>query len=170
MSKRDEGVTRRLRWAGLLAAVLVLGTGTAAAQAYWQAQKPLSGTVASGAFAISAVWQGAWSSALPLFPGETRDSPVLTVTETGAAGTTLRWRLAPTVTASSSLTTQLYVGGCGSSTIIAAGASYAPPGGFAPGQSVDLCLRVTLKADAPSNIQGTALTPSISVKAVQVTQ
>jgi hypothetical protein len=36
------------------------------------------------------------------------------------------------------------------------------------GQSVDLCLRVTLRADAPSTAQNTAISPSMTVTADQV--
>ncbi|WP_295831451.1 hypothetical protein [uncultured Microbacterium sp.] len=168
MSKRDDGVTRRLRWTSLLAAVLVFGTGTAAAQAFWRAEKPLSGTVSSGSFTLSTQWVGDWNTWASIFPGETRVTPILRVTETGAAGTTLRWRITPIVTASPNLTTQLFVGSCDSGIAIASGTPYAPSGGYAAGQSVDLCLRATLKTGTDTKLQGTSLTPSITVTGEQV--
>lgn len=173
MSKRDNGVPRRLRWAGVLAAVLVLGTGTAAAQAFWSARVDLrAGPVASGSLAVSTQWVGDWSKWTPLFPGASSDTATLRVTETGAGGTTLRWRVTPVVALSPELapyvSTQVFVGSCGSATIIAAGSSWAPASGLTPGQSVDLCVRLTLSPSAPNVAQGKDLLPSISVTADQV--
>ena len=132
MSKRDNGVPRRLRWAGVLAAVLVLGTGTAAAQAFWSARVDLrAGPVASGSLAVSTQWVGDWSKWTPLFPGASSETATLRVTETGAGGTTLRWRATPVVALSPELapyvSTQVFVGSCGSATIIAAGAPITTP-------------------------------------------
>ncbi|MGN7968019.1 hypothetical protein [Microbacterium sp. 22296] len=173
MSKRDDGVSRRLRWAGLLAAVLILGTGTAAAHGFWRNQSPLTaGPVASGSLDLSTQWGSDWSRWTPLFPGRSADTAMLRVRETAATGTTLRWRLSATPAVSAAfapfVTMQVFVGACGSATTIPAGGSYAPPGGLLPGQSVDLCLRVTLNANAPTALQGAPLTPSLAVTADQV--
>ncbi|MFF7683285.1 hypothetical protein ACFZA2_11045 [Microbacterium sp. NPDC007973] len=171
MSTRDASPRGRLRAAAVLAAALVLGTGTAAAQASWRAQASLTaGPVASGSFDLATQWVGNWSTWTPLYPDRSSDTPLLRVTETGAGGTTLRWRLTPTVTAPAYVTTRVYLGSCGSATVIASGTSYAPAGGFSPGQSVDLCVRATLAADAPASLQGTALTPTVVVTADQVVQ
>lgn len=172
MSKRDEGVPRRLRWAGALAAVLVLGTGTAAAHAYWQSRVPLTaGPVASGSLDVSTQWGTDWSKWGALYPGRSSDTAALRVTETGA-GTTLRWRVSATPGVSSAfaphVSTQVFVGACGSGTLIPAGGSYAPAGGFTAGQSVDLCLRVTLNPSAPSALQGQPMVPTLTVTADQV--
>lgn len=175
MSKRDDGVPRRLRWASLLAAGLVLGTGTAAAQAYWKAQTTLSGAVTAGAFGLTTAWGTDWQKWTPPLPGRSADTATLTVTETGASGTTLRWRLTPMVTLTgvtaqeaAHVTTQVFVGNCGSATTIAPGTSYAPPGGFSPGQSVALCLRVTLATSAPTALRNRELLPKVDVTADQV--
>lgn len=174
MLHRDDSTMRRLRWGAVLAAVLVLGTGTAAAQALWQRSVALNaGTTTTGSLALATEWGSDWSAWKPLFPGGTSDSAILKVTETAASGTTLRWRVTPNVSLGLSaeeaayVTTQVFVGSCGSSTPIATGASYAPAGGFLPGTSVDLCLRVTLAANAPAALQNRALTPTLGVAAVQ---
>lgn len=174
MSKRDDGVPRRLRRAAVLAAVLVLGTGTAAAHAAWSSRAALgAGPVASGSFTLSTQWGTDWSKWTPLYPGGSADTAQLQVIETGAAGTTLRWRLTATpriaVDLAPHVTTQVFVGACGSGIPLPAGGVYAPAGGLAPGTSVSLCLRVTLNASAPSDRQGLPLDPSLSITADQVT-
>ncbi len=175
MLHRDDSTIRRLKWGGVLAAVLVLWTGTAAAHALWQRSVALNaGATATGAFALATQWTGDWAAWKPLFPGGVSDTATLRITETAASGTTLRWRITPTVSLglnaeeSAYVTTQVFVGSCGSATTIARGASYAPSGGFLPGASVDLCLRVTLAANAPSGLHRRALTPSLIVAADQV--
>lgn len=169
MSQRDDGVPRRLRWGAMLATVLVLGGGTTAAQAFWQSRVPLAaGVVASGDLALATQWVGSWSAWKPLYPSGVSDTATLRVTATGS-GTTLRWKLSATPTMQSTwVTTQVFVGACGSGTVIPPGGSYAPAGGLKTGQSVDLCLRVTLRADAPSTAQNTAISPSMTVTADQV--
>jgi len=174
MSERDNGVSRRLRWAAATAAVLVLGTGTAAAQAVWQSSSALPpATVSSGSLALSTEWIGSWAAWTPLYPGRASDTAILRVTETAAAGTTLTWRLrvvaAMTGTGADAVKTDVFVGACGGTTPLPAHGVYAPSGGLLPGQSVDLCVRATLATDAPSVLQGTPLTPSVTVIAEQAT-
>ncbi|PTT16938.1 hypothetical protein DBR36_11920 [Microbacterium sp. HMWF026] len=175
MLHRDDSTMRRLKWGAMLAAVLVLGTGTAAAQALWERSVALNaGTTTTGSLALTTQWTGEWTAWKPLFPGGTSDTAILRVTETAASGTTLRWRVTPAVSLgltaeeAASVTTQVFVGNCGGSTTIAKGASYAPAGGFLPGESVDLCLRVTLAANASKELQNRPLTPTLSVAADQV--
>lgn len=172
MSKRDDDVPRRLRWAGLLAAVLVLGTGTAAAQAYWKAQVQLGGTVSAGAFSLTTTWGNDWQKWTPAFPGEPRSSALLTVKESGAAGSTLRWRLSARPSFSAEFApyvrTTVFVGRCDGPTTIPSGAYYSPPGGFAPGDTVTLCLQIMLTADAPTDLQGRPLVPALELTAEQV--
>ena len=173
MSKRDNGVSRRLRWGAGVAAVLVLGTGTAAAHAVWQSRVALPAeTVSSGSLALSAEWVGSWDEWKPLFPGQSSDTATLHVTETGQ-GTTLRWRVAaePEVAAGLAewVKTEVFVGACGRGQLIPAGGSYAPPGGYASGASVDLCLRVMLLPGAPDE-QSVPIEPRLKVRAQQVTE
>ncbi|MFJ4039007.1 hypothetical protein ACIPVB_13120 [Microbacterium sp. NPDC090007] len=174
MPKRDNGVSRRLRGASVLAAVLVLGTGTAAAHAYWQRSETLGpGSVDSGDLNVTAAWLGSPPAPAPLYPGQFRDVTLL-VTETGASGTTLRWRLTPTVTLPISATeatfvqTSVHVQTCGTGPVIPPGSSYAPSGGFLPGDAITLCVRFTLRADAPSDLDDVDLDPSILLAAEQV--
>lgn len=172
MSKRDEGVSRRLRGGTLLAAVLVLVGGTAAAHASWQSRTPLTaGVVASGSLDLTTQWVGTGTAWNPPYPGGFSDTPLLRVTETGG-GTTLRWRVSATTTTSAALSPyvsiQVFVGTCGSSTVIPAGGSYSPAGGIPAGTFVDLCLRVTLRADAPTTLQNQPVISTLSVTATQV--
>lgn len=153
----------------MLAAFLVLATGGAAAQAYWSAQTPLSGSLTAGSFSLETRWRSDWAQIPPLFPGDQFESPILRVTETGASGTTLRWRLTPVVTISPNLTSVVFVGSCGSDITIAPGGSYAPSGGLRPGDTVDLCVRITVNENA-TDVQGSSLTPAIKIVADQVTQ
>jgi len=172
MLPREETSARRLRWAAFAAAVLVFGTGTAAAHAAWQDRRALaSGTTSTGSLSVSSTWTGSWSAWQPLFPGTHSDTATLRVTATGA-GDTLRWKVGATPSVSAALapyvSTQVYVGACGSGTPLPS-SGYAPAGGYALGQSVDLCLRVTLSPSAPTTAQGATLAPQIAVSADQVT-
>ncbi|MBM3716669.1 MAG: hypothetical protein FJW64_13225 [Actinobacteria bacterium] len=166
-----RGVGRRLRWAAPLAAVLVLATGTAAAQGLWERRVDVAvAPVTAGSLAITTAWVGTPPTWPPIFPGETRDTGLLRVSGTGA-GTTLRWKVSATVTFGDGfaghVTTQLYRGACGGTALPSAG--YAPAGGYGPTDTVDLCLRMTLAPAAPSDLQGRSLVPTIHVVADQVT-
>ncbi len=172
MRTRADVVSRRLRWVVAATVVLVL-SGSTAAQAFWQSRTALTaGPITAGSFDLSTQWVGEWTAWAPLYPGRASDTATLRVTETGASGTTLRWRLTASPVVSTEVapyvTTQVYVGACGSGTPITATTGYAPGGGLVPGQSVDLCLRVVLSTDAPATLQGKAVVPSITVTADQV--
>lgn len=173
MSKRDGSAGRRMQWAAGTAAVLALGTGTAAAHAVWEstAALPPQG-VSSGSLALSTQWVGGDTELPPLYPKQSSDTATLRVTETAASGTTLRWRLRVEVSVTGAgseyVRTEVFVGACGGPAPLAAGSAYEPADGLLPGQSVDLCVRTTLSAEAPSAQQGTSLTPSVSVVAEQV--
>lgn len=174
MSKRDDDVPRRLRWAAVLAAALVLGTGAAAAHASWSSTAALTaGPLASGSLDVSTQWGTDWSGWVPLYPGRSADSALLQVTETRAAGTTLRWRLTATPRVPADLspyvTAQVFVGACGSGILLPANGVYAPAGGLDPGATVTLCLRVTLSTNTPNERQGTAIDPLLVITADQVT-
>lgn len=172
MSKRDNGVSRRLRWGAGVAAVLVLGTGTAAAHAVWESRVALPAeTVSSGSLALSAEWGDDWSAWSDLQPGTFVDTAPLVVKEEGA-GTTLRWRLKADVVVDSRfrdyVSAQVFVGACGGANVVPSGGSYAPPGGYPSGQTVSLCVRLVLRTDAPSNLQGKPVLPEVIVEAEQV--
>lgn len=147
----------------------VLGGGSVAAQASWQSRTQVAaGVVASGDLTLATQWVGEWTAWKPLYPGESSDTATLRVTETGG-GTTLRWQLSATAATSSAwVTTQVFVGACGTGAPLAPGQSYTPSGGLATGQSVDLCLRATLRSDAPTDQQNLPLTPTLTVTATQV--
>lgn len=170
MRDRDD-VTRRMRWAAPLAAVLVLLTGTAAAHGVWERRIDLPlAPVAAGSLGLTTAWVGGQPTWTPIFPGETRDTGLLRVTGAGS-GTTLRWQLSATVSFGDGfdgfVTAQVYRGACGGTPLPATG--YAPAGGYGPGDSVDLCLRLTLSTNAPSTLQGRPLVPTVHVTADQLT-
>lgn len=174
MPKRDRDVSHRWRWACALSLVLVVGAGSSAAQAYWQRSQPLPAvTVTSGDLNVVATWAGTMPAPGPLYPGQNRDLANLIVTETSASGSTLRWRLRPAVLlpisapGSTYVQTTVYVQSCGTGVVIAPGTSYAPPGGLLPGESVELCVRISLRADAPGDFTKVVLDPTVEVRAVQ---
>ncbi|GEB46502.1 hypothetical protein MTE01_24470 [Microbacterium testaceum] len=172
MHRRDDRVPRRVRWTAVLVAALVLGPGTLAAHAVWSDRHPVTtGVTSTGSLGATASWAGSWSAWQPLVPGRSSDTAALRVSATGS-GDTLRWRVNATASVSTSLapyvSTQVFVGACGTGTPLPAG-GFAPAGGYALGASVDLCLRVTLDASAPSTTQATALTPQITVTVDQAT-
>lgn len=173
MRTRAAAVSRRLQWAAALTVAVLVVSGASTAHALWQSRTALAaGTLTAGSLDLSTEWVGAWTSWNPLYPGRASDTATLRVTETAAGGTTLRWRLTASPVVSADLapyvTTQVYVGACGTGTPISTATGYAPAGGLSPGQSVDLCLRVTLATNAPPNVQGKAVAPAITVTADQV--
>lgn len=172
MRTRADAVSRRLQWAAVLTVAGLVVFGTSTAHALWQSRTALTaGTLTAGSFDLSTEWVGAWTAWKPLYPGRASDTATLRVTETAAGGTTLRWRLSASPAVSADLapyvTTQVYVGACGSGTPLGP-TGYSPAGGLSPGQSVDLCLRVTLATTAPPSVQGKAVAPTITVTADQV--
>ena len=161
----------------LVGATLAVAAGTASAHALWQVREPVAvTTAATGGLGLTARWLTP-VSVPALYPGAHGDTSVLRVSGTGT-GTTLRWNLSVRVQVAAGVAAyvrpQVWRGACGTGTLLGATtqgqlttAAYSPAGGLAPTDSVDLCVRVPLAADAPADLVDTALAPSIALTALQ---
>ncbi|MFD1338919.1 hypothetical protein [Microbacterium lemovicicum] len=149
---------------------LALVAGATAATALFSVRVPLSvAATATGDLAVSAQWQQPTPSWGSLYPGSVTPDSVLNVTATGA-GQTLRWNLEVSVSVAADfaphVSTQLWAGACGAGTSITA-TGYAPAGGLALGQTVPVCMRLTLSPTAPATLSGKSLNATITVHANQ---
>jgi hypothetical protein len=160
---------RKLRIAVVVGVVLALTAGATSAHALWA--KSVAGPavqVRSGDLGVTATWPNGAPTWGALVPGTSTASQTLRVTGTGS-GTTLRWSVQVTGTipeaARPYVTFGAWIGTCGTGTSVGNG---SPAGGsYAPGQSVDVCVRASLAAGAPQSLAGTSLVTGITVTAVQ---
>lgn len=149
--------------AGALLGALAASVG---AHALWGRTVPLDdGIVSSGDFAVTAQWVDApnWT---PMFPGDAREA-TMRVTSSGA-GATLRWRLfvaGGVVALNPYAQFAAWQGACEAGTPIGA---QGYPTTLAPGATVDVCVRITLSATAPSSLQNASASPAIVVTGRQV--
>jgi len=149
---------------------LSLLVGATAATALYSVRVPLPvAATSTGDLSVSAQWQQptpVWGS---LYPGSATPDSILNVTATGG-GQTLRWNLEVSVGMAAEfaphVTTQLWAGACGTGTPITA-TGYAPAGGLQLGQTVPVCVRLTLATTAPSTLSGRPLDAVITVHARQ---
>lgn len=168
---------RRVRLGTALGVALVTAlsavAGATAAHAVWQARAALPvGTVTTGDLQTTAAWKnGTTPSLTAVFPTQTVTTGTnpLRVTVTGP-GTTLRWKVSVAATltplaqngASPAATVQAWAGACDTGTLIPA-TGYLSSTALRAGDTVEICLKVTLAATAPSSLMGKPLLQSVTV-------
>lgn len=154
---------------GVAAGALIALAATSGVSAYWQAQQTIdTATVSSGDLSISADWVGGTPAWPALYPGQSTPDTIVRVTA-AAAGDTLVWRLKVAGTTAPDFTDyvtfQAWIGTCGSSAPIPTEGT----GSFtAETSTIDVCVRYTLNAGAPSSLQGRPLSPQLIITAEQV--
>jgi len=161
---------RPIRRGVILGVALALVAGATAANALWSVRAPVAVSATStGDITVAAVWRDGTPAWGPLFPGRSTAGNVLRITEGGAA-TTLRWTLRVSLTTASSfspyVTMQAWVGPCGTGAPIPS-TGYTTSGGLIPGQVLDVCVRLTMAANTPASLAGTAVAPVVTVAAIQ---
>ncbi|MDQ1130097.1 hypothetical protein [Microbacterium sp. SORGH_AS_0888] len=157
-----------VRIGAVLGAALAVFAGAAAANALWGVQRGIPATAtATGDLSVSAGWNGAAPSWTNAMPGSSSTAATLRVV-VEAKGDTLRWALkvqlgvAPEFTDWVTMTAR--VGDCNTGAIVpSTGTGYVPPqGGLAPGATIDVCVRLSLSANAPSSLAGKEISPGVT--------
>lgn len=159
---------RTARVGGILGVALALFAGALTANAFWGVQRdiPVSATT-TGDLSVSATWNGAPPSWTDAMPGSSSTTATLRIV-VGAKGDTLRWALKVQLGVASEfadwVTMTARAGDCSTGAMVpSTGAGYVPPqGGSAPGGTVDVCVRLSLSANAPSTLAGRQISPTVT--------
>lgn len=156
--------------AGLVIAGLAIVAATAPGTlAGWQAKETLNvGIVTTGDLSLNAHWSAGAPHPGALFPGQKADAHLKATIH--GSGTNLRWKLQVAHKVDPAfkdhVTFQSWAGACGTGTSIQTN-GYPSQGSMPPGQNVDICVRFTLNANAPSTLQGKTLGAKVVVTGLQ---